>query len=656
MKTRIFALLTALVLVCCAFAGCQTEKTDSNSNQGASSAEETSKSEGTSAREYLVNAVETQMLPAMKELEAQDKEYYNVKGTYVTTDAYGNDITAEYDYNKMSESGKSSGEFTVKTGEEAFNSKFVSDGTDTYFTAPSLGEKPIMNLTSGNIVEDDFLLSMLLGSSDEEEDDEEDEDDEAGFAEALDCYWDYLKEGKLDSLFTKSQGDITIRNYQFKDVEIITFDLTDDKAKEAIGADYDKKLDNVDVEIKAEFVIENEKMSAIKASLKANDDKKGADIDIEYSINGADVDLTATEDGETAFSLKLMHNNVEDNINGKLEITAHEEENNELLGETVSDLTLTINYKNGKGTMEMKMVAQYDESADAGIAVPYATAEMTSAETAFTIEFNYGKDENGAYYFGIDKIKTTVMGIEVTMDAVIKYTIKPIENGLEIVIHSEITMMGMSEIEDKTLVITEIDAFEAEIPADFDDIWDVEEDVSYSLYQSTPTIAEFFGFINIDDMWDDIFGEYIVIDDGNNRYSLDLTTNCGSYSTTFTLTENTNNGEKVVWTLADGTVAEFSCENVVWDSESGSMTIDGKEFEIYDIPADEFGDAYIDISCYDANANVFIYYYPDTQTGDIYADFTFISNGDTYMFSYLNGIVQKTILQDEETGDYYFAE
>lgn len=652
MKTRIFALLMALVMVCCAFAGCETDKTDSNSDQDTSSVEETSKGEGTSAREFLVNAVDTQMLPVIKEIKAQNKDYFNVKGTYATTDDYGNEITAEYDYNKKSEGGSSLGEFTLKTGEESFSSKFVSDGNDIFFTSDVLGEKPVMNLVSTSIIQDDFLLSMLLSGSDAEDD----EDDGEDFAETLDIYWDYLKEGKLDSLFTKSKGDITIRNYQFKDAEIITFELTDEKAKEAIGADYNKKLDDVDLEIKAEFVIENEKMSAVKASLKADNGEKKAEGNIEYSVNGLDVNLTGTENDKPFFSVKLMHNNVEDNINGKLEITVHTEENNELFGEIAQDIAVTINYKNGKGTIDMKSVTQGEESGDEGVAVSYTTAEMTTTETAFAIDFNYGRGENGEYLFGIDKIKTTIMGIEVTIDAGIKYTIKPIENGMEIVVHSETTMMGMTETKDISLVITGIDAFEVEAPAEFDDIWDVEDDVSISLYQSTPIIAEFLGFVNPDDLWDDIFSDFIVIEDDYNSYSLDLTEQTGSYYSEFSATTLDDGNGMGVLTLTDGRVINVPFGNASWDDnkEYGSVTIDGTEFEMYNMPAGEYNEEFIALS--NQNGTVTINYYPQTQNGDIYVDFSFISNGDTYMFSYPNGIVEKTILQDEETGEYYFAE
>ncbi len=654
MKTRIFALLMALVMVCCAFAGCNNDQ--QNDSQTESSVEETSKDEGASAREYLVNAVDTQMLPAMKKLEAQNRDYFNVKGTFATTDDYGNEYTAEYDFNKKSEGGSSIGEFTIKTGEESFSSKFVSDGNDSFFTSDVLGEKPVMNLVSTSIIEDDFLLSMLLSGSGAE-DDEDDEDDGEDFPETLDIYWDYLKEGKLDSLFTKSKGDITIRNYQFKDVEIITFELTDEKAKEAIGADYNKKLDDVDLEIKAEFVIENEKMSAIKASLKADNGEKKAEGNIEYSVNGLDVNLTGTENDKPFFSIKLMHNNVENNINGKLEITVHKEEKNELFGEIAQDTAVTINYKNGKGTIEIKMASQGEESGDEGTAVPYATAEMTTTETAVTIDFNYGRGDNGEYLFGIDKIKTTIMGIEVTIEAKSKYTIKLIENGMEIVVHSETTMMGMSDVKDMTLVVTGIDNFDADVPVDFDDIWDVEDDVTAKLYESTPTISEFLGYIQSDDDWDDIFTDYVVIEDEHNRYSLDLTEQTGEYSTTFTLTENKDG--KAVITLADGTVIELSYENVSWDenNEIGSVIIDGLEFGMYNTPESEFSDANICLSYSDLQngLSTYIYYYPETQTGEIYTGFSFISNGDKYMFSYINGIVEKTILQDVETGAYYFG-
>ena len=654
MKTRIFALLMTLVMVCCAFAGCNNDQ--QNDSQTESSVEETSKDEGASAREYLVNAVDTQMLPAMKKLEAQNRDYFNVKGTYATTDDYGNEYTAEYDYNKMLNGGSSLGEFTLKTGEESFSSKFVSDGNDIFFTSDVLGEKPVMNLVSTSIIQDDFLLSMLLSGSDAEDDEDEDEDEGEDFAETLDIYWDYLKEGKLDSLFTKSKGDITIRNYQFKDVEIITFELTDEKAKEAIGADYNKKLDDVDLEIKAEFVIENEKMSAVKASLKADNGEKKAEGNIEYSVNGLDINLTGTENDKPFFSIKLMHNNVENNINGKLEITVHKEEKNELLGEIAQDIAVTINYKNGKGTIDMKSVTQGEESGDEGTAVYYATAEMTTTETAFTIDFNYGRGDNGEYLFGIDKIKTTIMGIEVTIDADIKYTIKPIENGMEIVVHSETTMMGMTETKDISLVITGIDAFEVEAPAEFDDIWDVEDDVSISLYQSTPIIAEFLGFVNPDDLWDDIFSDFIVIEDDYNRYSLDLTEQTGSYYSEFSATTLDDGNGMGVLTLTDGRVINVPFGNASWDDnkEYGSVTIDGTEFEMYNMPAGEYNEEFIALS--NQNATVTINYYPQTQNGDIYVDFSFISNGDTYMFSYPNGIVEKTILQDEETGEYYFAE
>lgn len=652
MKTRIFALLMALVMVCCAFAGCETDKTDSNSDQDTSSVDETSKDEGASAREYLVNAVDTQLLPAMKELEALNRDYFNVKGTFAATDDYGNEYTAEYDYNKKSEGGSSIGEFTIKTGEESFSSKFVSDGNDSFFTSDVLGEKPVMNLVSTSIIEDDFLLSMLLNGSDAEDDVEGVED----FAETLDIYWDYLKEGKLDSLFTKSKGDITIRNYQFKDVEIITFELIDEKAKEAIGADYNKKLDDVDLEIKAEFVIENEKMSAIKASLKADNGEKKAEGNIEYSVNGLDVNLTGTENDKPFFSVKLMHNNVENNINGKLEITVHKEENDELLGEIAQDTAVTINYKNGKGTIEIKMASQGEESGDEGTAVPYATAEMTTTETAVTIDFNYGRGDNGEYLFGMDKIKTTIMGIEVTIEAKSKYTIKPIENGMEIVVHSETTMMGMSDVKDMSLVVTGIDNFDADVPVDFDDIWDVEDDVTAKLYESTPTISEFLGYIQSDDDWGDIFTDFIVIEDDYNRYSLDLTEQTGSYYSEFAATTLDDGNGMGVLTLTDGRVINVPFGNASWDDnkEYGSVTIDGTEFEMYNMPAGEYNEAFIALS--NQNGTVTINYYPQTQNGDIYVDFSFISNGDTYMFSYPNGIVEKTILQDEETGAYYFAE
>lgn len=152
-------------------------------------------------------------------------------------------------------------------------------------------------------------------------------------------------------------------------------------------------------------------------------------------------------------------------------------------------------------------------------------------------------------------------------------------------------------------------------------------------------------------------GESFMVVTEHGTYSFFSEEKRGSYKAEFN-TVTDEDTQKLNLLLTDGRTVELNYGDIVYDEEEMiyKTEINGFTFWI-----EEFNDGQgrlcQALECIElTERTIFVLYYPELDHGTLEIYFDFEAEGDTYTLNYADGNSSvKTILFDEESGEYYFG-
>ncbi len=616
MKNKIISILLALITLLTLLTGCQTDDTENSS--------ETSIEEK-SPKDIFLNSLNNQYIKMLFGENYDGYEYINLKGNgeFKASEETAN---LDYDINLALQDAIGKGDFSLTYLEEVLKGNFLFDGENAFYSLPDVYEETIKSFIEipETTQETDLTLDYKIYTI---------------MAE----YMNAVSHNKFDGCFSSEKCDeIIIRNIQFKDETLYTFEITDEKAKEILGDDYNQDINSFDISIIVKYIEKDGKVIAATAEGFANqtqgDKKEEYSFKLEFSENGIDFDFSLNLN-EVEVKTTFLHNYVLNNQNGTVEIVVTvpnvpvDQENSS--GELKA--IASVNYKNGRGDINFEILSDLGEN-----------DSSDEAESIMKIElpFEYGIDQEGRIYFCINQVEVKSTGVTVIMDISAQLYFKPIKNGGEISVEFNYAVGEENLTISADLTFTETEKFEVTPPTDFipqEEATDLED----TLIENYPNISEFLGLISYDE------GEVIWVrnSNGSAQYYFVTDTQSGWITDEYWFYDDE----------ADKEIFGFNFKDLVFD-EYGMTTVDinGLTFDVMKSDETIIYSGYYYLEYLDPkNPDIYFSITYEPRSNNLYLDvgFVFTSRDDKVTLTFADGtVIEKTILYDNRDGVYYFED